>query len=181
VGEVRLSIAPAAFFQVNHAQAARIYALVRQWAALDRRRSALDLYCGIGGIALHLAQDAGQVLGVEVVAEAVRSAQRNAELNGLGNCRFLAGDAAELIGDLQLPPGSVAVVNPPRKGCEPEVLLALAAHPIERLIYVSCDPESLARDLALLKRHGFRLRQAQPVDMFPQTLHVETVALLERD
>ena len=128
LGEVRLRIAPTAFFQVNHEQAARIYALVRRWAALSREECAVDLYCGIGGIALHLARDAGRVIGIEAVEEAVRNARENARLNGLENCRFLAGEAEELVHDLthEIPPGSVAVVNPPRGGCEPAVLEALA-------------------------------------------------------
>jgi 23S rRNA (uracil1939-C5)-methyltransferase len=183
LGEVRLRIAPTAFFQVNHEQAARIYALVRQWAALTREESAVDLYCGIGGIALHLARDAGRVIGIEVVEEAVRNARENARLNGLENCRFLAGEAEELVQDLthEIPPGAVAVVNPPRGGCEPAVLEALAGLGPRLLIYVSCNPETLARDLELLAGHGYRTEQVQPVDMFPQTGHVESVARLVPD
>lgn len=180
VGNIRLRIAPASFFQVNNEQAARIYALVRQWAQLSRQEVALDLYCGIGGIALHLAADAGRVIGIESVEEAVRNAKENARMNGLANCTFLAGDAAELIEDLvsQVPPGSVAVLNPPRGGCERQVLEALAGLQPRTLIYVSCAPETLARDLDILAGLGYRTAEVQPVDMFPQTPHIESVARL---
>jgi 23S rRNA (uracil1939-C5)-methyltransferase len=180
IGETRLAISPASFFQVNHEQAQRIYALVRKWAELTPAQTALDVYCGIGGIALNLARDAGEVLGIEVVEEAVRNARDNARLNRLNNCRFIAGDAAELLDDLQgeMPPGFVATVNPPRKGCDREVLDALCALQPRALIYVSCNPESLAADLDHLCRNGWRVDQVQPVDMFPQTPHVETVVKL---
>ncbi|MDO3377056.1 23S rRNA (uracil(1939)-C(5))-methyltransferase RlmD [Geoalkalibacter halelectricus] len=180
VGELRLRISPTSFFQVNHAQAERIYALVRRWAACRPEDLALDLYCGIGGIALNLARDAATVLGIEVVEEAVRNAADNARLNNLGNCRFRAGDAAELLEDLELEiaPGAVAVVNPPRKGCEAEVLKRLAALAPRVLLYVSCNPTSLARDLEMLATLGYQTEEIQPVDMFPQTPHVECVARL---
>jgi 23S rRNA (uracil1939-C5)-methyltransferase len=180
VGEIRLRISPTSFFQVNNAQAERIYALVRQWAALTPAESAVDLYCGIGGIALHLAKDAGRVIGIEAVEEAVRNARENALLNGSKGCSFVAGDAAELVHDLamEIPPGSVAVVNPPRSGCDREVLEALAGLEPRTLIYVSCNPETLARDLDILAALGYRTEEVQPVDMFPQTPHVESVARL---
>lgn len=182
VGDIRLRISPTSFFQVNHAQAARIYSLVRQWAALRDNEYALDLYCGIGGIALHLARDAGQVVGIEMVEEAVRNAQQNAVLNQLGNCRFLAGDTAHLLEDLatSIPQPAVAVLNPPRGGCQTEVLQAVASLQPRVMIYVSCNPETLARDLAELIRLGYRCDAVQPVDMFPQTAHIETVVRLSR-
>jgi 23S rRNA (uracil1939-C5)-methyltransferase len=180
VGDIRLRIAPTSFFQVHNEQAARIYAQVRRWAALQPGETAIDLYCGIGGIALNLARDAGRVIGIEVVEEAVRNARENARMNELNNCTFIAGDAAELIHDLALDvvPGSVAVVNPPRSGCDEEVLTALAALAPRAMLYVSCNPETLARDLNLLQRLGYRTEEVQPVDMFPQTPHVESVARL---
>lgn len=182
VGDIRLRISPTSFFQVNHAQAARIYDLVRRWADLKKHEAALDLYCGIGGIALHLAQDAGRVIGIEIVEEAVRNAQQNAVMNGLSNCRFLAGDTAEILQDLsaELPALAAAVVNPPRSGCEPEVLQAVTRLRPRVLLYVSCNPETLARDLDELQRLGYRTEEIQPVDMFPQTAHVESVARLTR-
>ena len=180
VGDVRLRLGPTSFLQVHHAQAARIYRLVRDWCDLRAGESALDLYCGVGGISLHLAAHAHQVLGAETVAEAVRHAQTNASMNGFGNCKFIAGDVEEVLGDeflLTIKPGAV-VVNPPRSGCTPQVLAAIAALQPRTLVYVSCHPASLARDLALLVEYGFRVAQVQPVDMFPQTPHVENVARL---
>jgi len=180
VGDIRLRISPAAFFQVNHAQAARIYALVSRWAQPRPEEYALDLYCGIGGIALHLARQAGRVIGIEVVEEAVCNARRNAVMNKLENCSFRAGDAAELLQEAagNLPPSGVAVVNPPRGGCDERVLQALAGLGPRALIYVSCNPDTLARDLVALARLGYRTEEVQPVDMFPQTAHVESVARL---
>ena len=180
VGEIRLRIAPTSFFQVNNTQAARIYQLVRRWAALSPGESALDLYCGIGGIALHLARDGARVIGIEAVEEAVRNARENARMNEIHGCTFRAGDAAELVQDLrhEVPPGSVAVVNPPRGGCAREVLAALADLVPRTLLYVSCNPLTLARDLAILATLGYQTAEVQPVDMFPQTPHVESVARL---
>ncbi|MDT8440514.1 MAG: 23S rRNA (uracil(1939)-C(5))-methyltransferase RlmD [Desulfuromonadales bacterium] len=180
VGEVRLRLGPTSFLQVNHAQAARIYALVRDWCRLRADQAVLDLYCGVGGISLHLAGQARTVLGVETVAEAVRHAQANAAMNGFSNCQFVAGNVEDLLeGELSLPDNLGAVVmNPPRSGCDPRVLAAIAALRPPTLVYVSCHPDSLARDLDLLSRSGYRLVEVQPVDMFPQTPHVECVARL---
>jgi 23S rRNA (uracil1939-C5)-methyltransferase len=181
VGDVRLRLGPTSFLQVHHAQAARIYRLVRDWCDLQPGESVLDLYCGVGGISLHLASQAHQVLGIETVAEAVRHAQANAKMNGFKNCRFVAGDAEEILAD-DLPLSGklgAVVVNPPRSGCAPQVLAAISAMQPRTLVYVSCHPDSLARDLALLVEQGFRVEQVQPVDMFPQTPHVENVARLK--
>ena len=180
VGDVRLRLGPTSFLQVHHVQAARIYSLVRDWCDLQAGESALDLYCGVGGISLHLASKAHQVLGIETIAEAVRHAQANAKMNGFNNCKFVAGDVEAILED-DLPLtgtlGSV-VVNPPRSGCTPQVLKAVAQMQPRTLVYVSCHPDSLARDLSLLVEQGFRVEQIQPVDMFPQTPHIENVARL---
>jgi 23S rRNA (uracil1939-C5)-methyltransferase len=178
VGDVGLRISPASFFQVNHDQAAFIYDLVRRWAALKGHENAVDLYCGIGGIALHLARDAGEVAGIEVAEEAVLNARENAHMNQLDNCSFRAGDAAELVRELVPDTVAVAVVNPPRVGCDPAVLEALAGLGPRALIYISCNPVTLARDLDMLQTLGYRADRMQPVDMFPQTVHLETVVLL---
>ncbi len=181
IGDIRLRIAPEAFFQINTLQATRIYALVRQWAQLGKKDKAIDLFCGIGGIALHLAKDAGQVEGIESVAEAVRNAAENARLNELHNCRFTAGDASE---ELQKRSGEenvgLVTVNPPRKGCSEDLLQALCQLQPQQIIYVSCDPETLARDLKILTAGDYRIKRLQPVDMFPQTSHIETVVQLTR-
>ncbi len=180
VGDVRLRLGPTSFLQVHHAQAARIYRLVREWCGLQPGESVLDLYCGVGGISLHMASEAHQVLGIETVSEAVRHANANAKMNGFSNCKFIAGDAEALLTEglpLSGKLGAV-VVNPPRSGCAPEVLTAIAAMQPRTLVYVSCHPDSLARDLSLLVEQGFRVEQIQPVDMFPQTPHIENVAKL---
>jgi 23S rRNA (uracil1939-C5)-methyltransferase len=180
VGDIRLQLAPASFFQVNHAQAARIYQLVREWARLQASETAVDLYCGIGGIALHLARDAGRVYGIETIEEAVKNARANALLNDLRNCIFIAGDAEEVVEDLcsEIQRAEVVVLNPPRSGCQPQVLKAAASLQPRTLIYVSCNPETLARDLSLLHPLGYAADAVQPVDMFPQTAHIETVVRL---
>ncbi len=182
VGDIRLRIGPTSFFQVNHQQAAQVYRTIRDWAKLNSNQSALDLYCGVGGISLHLAQDAGQVFGIEVVADAVRNARANAELNELRNCVFRAGDAAEELAKLagELPQLALACLNPPRKGCDKEVLLALGELQPRQIIYMSCEPSSLAHDLVLLTAQGYQIERVQPVDMFPQTAHVETLVKLVR-
>ncbi|WP_072909035.1 23S rRNA (uracil(1939)-C(5))-methyltransferase RlmD [Malonomonas rubra] len=181
VGDIKLRIGPEAFFQVNTLQAARIYALVRQWAKLTKRDSTIDVYCGIGGIGLHLAKDAGDLIGIEYVEQAVRNAADNAKLNRLENCRFVAGDAAEQLSRqaAQLKNLRLVTLNPPRKGCAEELLQALCAIAPPQIIYVSCDPASLARDLRILVNAGYLIEQVQPVDMFPQTAHVETVVELK--
>jgi 23S rRNA (uracil1939-C5)-methyltransferase len=184
VGDVRLRIGPTAFFQVNHQQAARAYGLIREWSGLTHHDTALDLYCGVGGISLHLAQDAGKVIGVEVVEAAVHNARANAELNRLENCQFIVGDANAIFEKLEgrIPAQlALACINPPRKGCEAEVLDQLAALHPKQIIYMSCDPDSLARDLAQLVKHGYLISKVQPLDMFPQTAHVETLVQLIKD
>ncbi|HCE68865.1 MAG TPA: 23S rRNA (uracil-5-)-methyltransferase RumA, partial [Geobacter sp.] len=137
---------------------------------------------GIGGIGMFLAGQAGQVIGVEVVEEAVADAGLNAKANNIRNCRFEAGDAAELLEEMSEDKQrvDVAVLNPPRKGCEQKVLERVAALGPRAILYVSCSPASLARDLVVLKGLGYVCREIQPVDMFPQTVHVENVARLEK-
>lgn len=182
VGDVYVQISPRSFFQVNTSGARLIYEKVKEWAALDKKSTVLDLYCGIGGIGLFLAEQAKRVIGIEVVEEAVADARKNARLNGFNNCRFEAGDAAPLLEELADDGEQVDVVvlNPPRKGCDEEVLERVAGLLPRRIVYVSCSPESLMRDLNILKKLGYVCSEIQPVDMFPQTVHVENVALLEK-
>jgi len=182
IGDVALMLSPRSFFQVNPDGARLIYDKVREWAQLTGSETVLDLYCGIGGIALSLASGAGKVIGVEVVEAAVADARKNASLNGARNCRFEAGDAAELLEDLadEGEHVDVAVLNPPRKGCDEQVLRRVAALSPRTLIYVSCSPQTLARDINVLKTLGYYCREIQPVDMFPQTMHVENVARFEK-
>jgi 23S rRNA (uracil1939-C5)-methyltransferase len=183
IGDIYLQISPRSFFQVNSSGARLIYEKVKEWAALDRESTVLDLYCGIGGIGLFLAGQAKKVIGIEVVEEAVADARKNARLNGFSNCRFESGDAAELLDELaeEGVKIDVVVLNPPRKGCDESVLQRVAGLSPRRVVYVSCSPESLMRDLNILKKLGYVCREIQPVDMFPQTVHVENVARLEKD
>ncbi len=182
IGEVRLMISPRSFFQVNRDGARLIYDRVAEWARLSGRETVLDLYCGIGGIALTLARRAARVIGVEVVEAAVEDARRNARLNCITNCTFQAGDVADQLEELAEEGDRVDVVvlNPPRRGCDEQVLRRVAALGPRTMIYVSCSPRSLARDLNLLKELGYVCAEVQPVDMFPQTMHVENVARLEK-
>jgi 23S rRNA (uracil1939-C5)-methyltransferase len=180
IGTYRILLSPVSFFQAHHGQAAWIYELVREWAELRPDDSALDVYCGVGGITMSLARDANLVLGIEVSTEAVRDARRNARLNSLGNCRFRSADAARLKKIMQpCERPAVVTMNPPRAGAAAAVLTQVAELGPRRIIYVSCNPETLARDLDILKGLRYRASRAQPIDMFPQTPHVETVVQLE--
>jgi len=181
LGEKSFSLSPHSFFQVNSGAAEIIYQKVRELAALKGSERVIDVYCGIGGISLFLADQAREVVGIEFVEAAVADAKENAALNRAANCRFVAGDAARLLDEIGEEGGAdLIVLNPPRKGCEEKVLQSAAAINPARIIYVSCSPETLSRDLDILSRLGYRTLQVQPVDMFPQTIHVEDVALLER-
>lgn len=184
IGDTALLISPRSFFQVNREGARLIYDKVREWACLTGQETVLDLYCGIGGIALSLAPGAGKVIGMEVVEAAVEDARKNAHLNGISNCSFEAGDVAELLEDMAEDGEriDVVVLNPPRKGCDEQVLRRVAAVSPRTIVYVSCSPQSLARDLNVLKTLDYVCAEIQPVDMFPQTMHVENVArLIKKD
>ena len=174
------AIGPHAFYQVNHDQCERLYALAGDFAGLTGDQVLLDLYCGVGTIGLTLADRCRRLIGVEVVPQAVENARENARRNGIENAEFLCADAAGAATQLasQGVRPDVAIVDPPRKGCAPEVFAAIDKMGIERLVYVSCDPATLARDLALLATMGYTARRACGVDLFPRTPHVETVVLL---
>lgn len=182
LGPFAFKISPVSFFQVNPAQTEILYAKVVEYAALSGTETVFDLYCGIGSIALFLAQQAGHVVGIEWVAEAVSDAEENAALNGIDNVRFIAGDAASEMPRLAREGvhADVIVVDPPRKGCEETVLSAMAQVGPERIVYVSCNPASLARDLSRLRELGYDTLEVQPVDMFPHTAHIECCALLTK-
>lgn len=175
-------ISPLAFFQVNPRQTTMLYTVTLALAGLTGNETALDLYCGTGSISLLLAQKAKRVVGIEVVAEAIADARVNAELNGIENVEFLAGEAEKLLPELAAAglTADVAVVDPPRKGCDPALIRTLIELGIDRIVYVSCNPATLARDIALLQTADYVLNAVQPVDMFPWTGHVETVVLMSR-
>ena len=177
----RLSVP--SFFQVNRAQAETLYLRALDFAALTGTETVMELYCGIGAISLTLAERAGQVLGVEVVPQAVEDARENTLRNGLADkVRFECGDASDLAGRLEqegVRP-DVVVVDPPRKGLTPHVVDAVARMAPERVVYVSCDPATLARDVGRFAPLGYAPARAEAVDLFPRTQHVETVCLLIR-
>ena len=176
----RLSVP--SFFQINRAQTERLYEKALEYAALTGKETVLDLYCGIGTISLALAQRAGQVVGAEIVPEAIADAKANAQRNGVTNVRFLCGDAGQAAFQLAaegIRP-EVICVDPPRKGLAPEVPEVLASMSPDRIVYVSCDPATLARDVKRFSALGYQVRSAQAVDLFPRTQHVETVVLLGR-
>ena len=185
--EVRLSglrfrLSPRSFFQVNPAQAERLYALAVDMAALSGGETAVDLYCGAGAIGLLAAAKARSVVGVEAVAAAVRDAEETARRNGIGNVRFLcadAGAAAARFAAEGLQP-DVLFVDPPRKGLQPEVIDSVAAMAPPRVVYVSCDPATLARDLKRFGERGYSAEKAMAVDMFPRTGHIESVVKITR-
>ena len=181
VGNKGFNLSPHSFFQVNSGGARIIYEKVRELANLTGKERVIDVYCGIGGISLFLADKAREVVGIEFVEAAVADATANAALNKADNCHFEAGDAAHLIDEIGEEGGAdLIVLNPPRKGCDERVLKSVAGIKPARIIYVSCSPETLARDLDILSRLGYRALEVTPVDMFPQTIHVENVALLEK-
>lgn len=175
----RLSVP--SFYQVNRPQAEALYGLAGEFAGLTGGETVLDLYCGTGTIGLTLAKQAGQIIGVEIVPQAVEDAWENARRNGLANVRYLCGDAAQAAAQLAregVRP-QVAVVDPPRKGLAPDVIEILLQMSPRRIIYLSCDCATLARDVKALSP-AYTLTRAEAVDMFPRTVHVETVALLSR-
>ncbi len=169
-------VSPASFFQVNPAQAQKLYQKTLEFAALTGAETVLDAYCGVGTLSLLLAQKAQHVIGVECVPEAIADAKENAQKNNIANVTFHAMAAEKL----SLPSLDVAVLNPPRKGCDKEFLLRLAELAPERIVYISCDPATLARDLSVLHERGYQIKEVQPFDMFPQTAHVETLVQLIR-
>ncbi len=183
LGGLRLRVSASSFLQVNPVQAEALYGLVVGMAAGARRVA--DVYCGVGTITLFLAKQLiglEEIVGVEANPAAARDAAANARANGIGKATFVCGDASAVLKDMASArtPLDTVVLDPPRKGCEPGVLEALSRMTCRRLIYVSCNPATLARDLSVLASSGYRVVEAQPVDMFPQTTHVETVALAER-
>ncbi len=180
LGALRFRLSPGSFFQVNTPQAEVLYNAVRELAGRGPRL--LDLYCGVGGIALWLADQFEEVGGVEEFPEAIVDAEANAELNQIDNVRFMASSAERFLNGLDRREnhGLTVVMDPPRAGCTPEVLRAMARLAPPRIVYVSCDPGTLARDLAFLHENRYAIKTVQPVDLFPHTPHIETVVQLDR-
>ena len=177
---VTFEISPLSFYQVNRAQAERLYRKAAEYAGLDGTQTLFDLYCGTGTVGLAMASKAKALYGIEIIPDAVKNALHNAALNGIEHARFLCADAAEGTRQLRsegvIP--DVVVIDPPRKGCSPDVISLINEMSPERLVYISCDPATLARDVARLGSAGWQVERYTAVDMFPRTANVETVALL---
>lgn len=175
-------LSPLSFYQVNRSQAERLYEKAAEYAALTGKETLLDLYCGAGTIGLSMAGKAKKLIGVEIVPEAVENAKQNAGDNGVTNAEFLCGDASQAAAELarrgEKP--DVIVLDPPRKGCARELIETVVSFSPERIVYVSCDPATLARDLKYFGELGYPPVEATPVDMFPATAHVECVVLMSR-
>lgn len=186
IGDVKFRISPLSFFQVNPTQTEKLYGKALEYAGLTGNETVWDLYCGIGSISLFLAKSAKKVIGVEIVPEAIRDAKINAEINGIENAEFLVGAAEEVVpkyfeehhGEAECRP-DVIVVDPPRKGCDEVLLKTMVEMAPERIVYVSCDSATLARDLKWLEGNGYKVKEVTPCDMFGQTVHVETIIKMQ--
>ena len=190
IGNVKYQISPLSFYQVNPAQTEKLYGLALEYAGLTGKETVWDLYCGIGTISLFLAQKAKKVYGVEIVPEAIADAKNNAKINQIENAEFFVGKSEEILPSYYEQyakdhPGEqahadVIVVDPPRKGCEENLLHTMASMQPDRIVYVSCDSATLARDVKVLGELGYEVKKVRGVDQFPMTCHVETVVLLSK-
>ena len=190
IGNVKYQISPLSFYQVNPVQTEKLYGLALDYADLNGNETVWDLYCGIGTISLFLAQNAKQVYGVEIVPQAIDDARNNAKINDITNAEFYVGKAEEVLPEYykeyekthngETAHADVIVVDPPRKGCEESLLQTIVDMQPEKVVYVSCDSATLARDVKFLRANGYELKDVTPVDQFPHTVHVETVVLLSQ-
>lgn len=182
IGDLSFLISPNSFFQVNTTQTKVLYDLVKNMAALTGSETLFDLYCGTGTIGLYLAREAAQVYGIEIVENAVLDAKENAERNHIKNIEFIHGKSeteAPRLAEKGIHP-DVIVLDPPRKGCDSALLEMINTLAVPKVVYVSCNPSTLARDLKILREYGYQVREVQPVDLFPGTGHVESVVLLSK-
>ena len=187
LGEVKFNISARSFYQVNPVQAEKLYSKALEYANLSGKESVWDLYCGIGTISLFLARNAGKVYGVEIIPEAIEDAKENALANGITNAEFFVGKAEEVLpefysgkNDSDMLHPDVIVVDPPRKGCDEKCLETMLLMEPDRIVYVSCDSATLARDLKILCAEKYELKAWQVYDQFCKTVHCETVALLSK-
>ena len=190
IGEIKYQISPLSFYQVNPVQTEKLYGLALDYAGLTGNETVWDLYCGIGTISLFLAKKAKQVYGVEIVPQAIDDARNNAKINDITNAEFYVGKAEEVLPEYykeyekthngETAHADVIVVDPPRKGCEESLLQTIVDMQPEKVVYVSCDSATLARDVKFLRAKGYELKDVTPVDQFPHTVHVETVVLLSQ-
>ncbi len=173
-------ISPNSFYQVNHDQCEKLYKKAAEYAALTGNETVVDLYCGAGTIGLTMADRAKKLFGIEIIPQAIENAKKNAQINGITNAEFFCGDAAqgaEMLENRGIRP-DVVILDPPRKGCQRELFDTIEKMAPKRIVYVSCDSSTLARDLAILDEKGYKTEEITPVDMFPRTPHVEAVALI---
>lgn len=183
IGDVAFRISPLSFYQVNPVQTKKLYEIALDYADLSGSETVWDLYCGIGTISLFLAKKAGKVYGVEIIPQAIENARENAIINRIENVEFFVGKAEEVLPEKyerEQIRADVIVVDPPRKGCDEKCLNTIVRMQPKRIVYVSCDPATLARDLKYLRENGYELRRVRGVDQFGQTVHVETVVLLSK-
>lgn len=182
IGEFKFNISPLSFFQVNPIQTEVLYNKALEYAGLTGDETVFDAYCGTGTITLFLSQKAKKVYGVEIIPQAIENANINAKENNVNNVEFFVGESEVVIPDLinKGIKADVVVVDPPRKGCDVKLLNAITNIDAKKIVYVSCDPSTLARDLAILEGNGYKTVRVQPVDMFPHTAHIETCVLLQR-
>jgi len=178
LGDFEFEISANSFFQTNTPGAEILYGKVKEFAGLTGRETVLDLYSGTGTIPVFLSADAGQITGLEIVGSAVSDAEKNCRTNGISNCKFVLGDIRESLSKIGNKP-DVMIIDPPRAGMHKDVVKQVSDMAPRRIVYVSCNPATLARDLFLLKEH-YEVREVQPVDMFPHTWHIESVARLEK-
>jgi 23S rRNA (uracil1939-C5)-methyltransferase len=178
IGEFEFEISANSFFQTNTRGAQRLYETIKKYADLSSEETVVDLYCGTGAIAIYISRAAKTVIGIEIAESAINDAKNNCRINGISNCRFILGDIKEKLAELTASP-DVMVIDPPRAGMHKDVVHKIIELAPVRLVYVSCNPATMARDLGLLKEK-YRVLEVQPVDMFPHTYHIESVARLER-
>lgn len=182
IGHYKFYLSPNSFFQVNRIQAEVLYNKAMEYLAPDKDDIIYDLYCGIGTISLYIASNARRVYGIEIVKEAIEDAKENAVLNNIDNAEFIVGKSEEVFPRLMKKgiKGNKIILDPPRKGCEKEVLEAIVKMPPERIVYVSCNSTTMARDVKYLVENGYKVKEVQPLDMFPHTSHVEVVVRIEK-
>lgn len=176
-------ISPNSFYQVNHNQCEKIYAKAKAFAGLTGTETVLDLYCGVGTIGLTMAENVKQLVGIEIIPQAIENAKENAKINHITNAQFICADApkgAEILKKQGVNP-DIIILDPPRKGCEKSLFDTIEQLSPKKIVYVSCDSATLARDLAILKEKGYEAKKVSAVDMFPRTPHVECVTLIEKD
>jgi len=182
LGDISYNLSAPSFFQVNPKQAKVLYSTAVEMAELNGSQTVIDAHCGVGGVALFTAGSAKEVIGVDIVPSAINDAIKNAELGGITNAKFIVGAAEERVPELlkEIEGEVIIFLDPPRKGCEPELLTTLIESPVKKIVYISCDPATLARDIKVLTSGGFETKNVVPVDMFPMTGKVETCVLLKR-